>query len=310
MSIQRCALCGGEDLFTTGICNACADDGTHRQLLFLRPVNALRRGVLSNRLHNWTGVRSLSSLDEVMKGRQPLARLASSAITAVAGGLAEQGITVRVFPEQEWYRALPVSFVAMILCVLAVGAAAGLQGVTILSLGSPVAALLLMWAASIQLRKPLLSFPRSSALLPATTRSTLADSVVQLPEGRVRSLVLDIARAGEATYGSLPEPFRISGLGESVISLVGEAGSLGLETERLQVIVQSGRAGNAARLHQACEERIRLLEQTLDMLGRIAQHGAESDEAAATEASELLGQVRAESTRRVEAEGEVRALLG
>jgi hypothetical protein len=137
--------------------------------------------------------------------------------------------------------------------------------------------------------------------------------LAKVPEGSVRDHVVELARVGEATYASLPLPFRASALGEAVVSLLDEVGPLGLETARLEEIAEGrgGRPGNmdGARLRAALEKRHRLLEQTVDVLTRIARHGAESDEAAVVEASALLGEVRAEAERRVLAEAEVEALL-
>jgi hypothetical protein len=130
----------------------------------------------------------------------------------------------------------------------------------------------------------------------------------------LRARVLELARVGEATYASLPLPFRTSALGESVVALLDEVGPLGLETARLGVIAEA-RGGrpvgdtDAARVRAAHEKRLHLLGQTVDVLTRIARHGAESDEAVVVEASALLGEVRAEAEHRILAEADVEALL-
>jgi hypothetical protein len=288
MSTTPCAVCGGEDIFTTGVCTACADDGGPRALLFLNPVDAGNQGSVSQRLRGWGGGRARSSaLAEVIKGRQPLARVPQTIARPALGSLAAQGISARALGAERWYRALPASFVLMVICVVAAGALAGTQGVPALQMLSAAVALTLLWGARLQLRRPLLGVPRSVAVLPSDTRGVLAASLAKLPPGRVQTLVLDLARVGEATYASLPLSLRSSALGESVIALVNEVGPLGLETARLQVIEQTrrGRPGKSpdADLRAACEERLQLLEQTVDVLTRIARQGAESGDAAAVE---------------------------
>jgi hypothetical protein len=132
----------------------------------------------------------------------------------------------------------------------------------------------------------------------------------------VRSLVLDLARVGEATYASLPPALRTATLGASVVALVDEVGPLGLETARLQVIEQTrgSRPGDNGGttdpgLREACAKRVRLLEQTVEVLTRIARHGADSDEAALVEASALLDEVRAAAERQIDADREIDLLL-
>jgi hypothetical protein len=204
----------------------------------------------------------------------------------------------------------------MLILVALVGAYAGARAAPLLLYLSPAAATLLMLGAALQMRRPVRPQMASQASLPAPTRSALASAVAQIHQGRLRELVLEVARVGEATYGSLPDSFRESTLGASVLELVAETGALALETERISAIAyqleQSSdeqRAASAAQLRVAVGARLALLEQIASVLARIARQGAASEDAAAAEAGALLERVRAEATRKVEAETEVSRLL-
>jgi hypothetical protein len=208
--------------------------------------------------------------------------------------------------------ALPASFVFMIVTMAGVGLAGAMNGFPLLLTTSLVVALVLVLFARAQLRSPVLNPPASSALLPETARAPLATALAQLDDERARTLLLDIARTGEATFASLPDAFRTAALGESVIDLLCEAGPLALEAAHLRAIAtevgvraDTRHAAEAQQIDDAANARFALLEDVLALLGRIARDGARSDE----EVVRLLQLVREEATRRVEAENIVSALL-
>jgi hypothetical protein len=313
-----CALCGAGDLFGTGVCASCADDGQDRTLLFLQPSRDLRRRVeTAARVRDWAGsVRYDMSLEDVLKGRRPMAQLPRPLALHAARVLAEHGIAARALGVDQWYRALPLTFIMMVMAVVAMGSLAGARAAPLLLLASPLAATLLVWAAALHMRRPMRMEVASRSTLPAHTRARLASALADVAPGRVRELLLEIARVGEATYASLPEPYRASSLGAAVVDLVNETGALALETERLGTIagqlalaLDENRAQSAAQLNVARGVRLALLEQTAAVLARIAREGARSENTAASEAGQLLQRVRAESTRIIEAQATVGELL-
>ncbi len=317
-NVASCALCGASDLIGAGVCASCADDGKSGTLLFLQPSRDLRkREEIATRLRHWAGPQAYDrAVREVLNGRQPVARLPQPLALRAADVLAEHGIGARAIGVDQWYRALPTNFVLMLILVACVGAYAGAKAAPVLLFVSPPAATLLMLGAALQLRRPIRPPQVSTASLPAPTRAALASALAQIAEGRVRDLVLEVARVGEATYGSLPDSFRASALGAAVIDLMAETGALALETERIGIIAgelaqgaDEQRAGSAAHLGVEFSSRIALLEQIAAVLARIARQGASSEDAAAAEAGALLERVRAESARKVEADAEVSRLV-
>ncbi|MGH8435641.1 MAG: hypothetical protein ACRERX_14455 [Pseudomonas sp.] len=317
-NVASCALCGQSDLIGAGVCASCADDGRSGTLLFLLPSRDLgKREDIATRLRHWAGPQTqLREVREALKGRQPVARLPEPLAVRAAAMLAEHGIGARAIAVDQWYRALPANFVLMLILVALLGAYAGAKTSTVLLFLSPPTATLLMLGAALQLRRPIRPQTVSHSSLPAATRSALAGALAQLHAGRVRELVLEVARVGEATYRSLPDSFRDSNLGPAVLDLMTETGALALETERLGAIafqLEQGsdepRGAGAAQLRVAVSSRVALLEQIAAVLARIARQGASSEDAAAAEAGALLDRVRAESNRKVEAETEVGRLL-
>ena len=308
-----CALCGAPDLIGAGVCGSCADDGSGGTLLFVRRSRDLRqRTETAARVRDWAGAtRNDEAMGEVLEGRQPMARLPHALALRATRVLAETGIDTRLLPAAEWYRALPPSFTAMLVAMIAMGSFAGWQGVPILAWSSPMAAVLMLLVAAGQMRRPIRLYENTSATLTAPARAALASALAQLPAGRTRNLVLEVARVGEATFASLPEAFRAAALGSAVTELVAETGALALETERLiDIAAEDGSSANMEELEKASAARMALLEQTVGLLGRIARQGAESGEAALSEAGALLDQVRSEAAHRVAAEAEVRQVLG
>ncbi len=310
----ECALCGATDLFGTGVCASCADDGKDSTLLFLLPSTELRQRIeMAARVRDWAGsVRYDMAMEEVLNGRRPMAQLPRPLALHAARVLTEHGISARALAVEQWYRALPVAFIVMVLAVASVGALAGAQAAPMLLFASPLAATLLVWAAALKMRRPIRMQIASRAMLPAHARAALATALAEITRGRVRDVLLEIARVGEATYASLPESLRRAELGQAVVDLVAETGPLALETERLSTIagqlayaLDENRAQSSAQLNVARGVRIALLEQTAAVLARIAREGARADDSAANEAGLLLQRVRAESTRAIEAQSTV-----
>jgi hypothetical protein len=308
-----CALCDRGDWLDVGICAACA--GTAGlEFVFIAPRALARdpagaeqqlRDVLGSQLDQ-------HSVSEVSRGRQPLALLPRALAQRATRILEGAGLHARVLPRNALHRAVPPSFAVMLVAVLIVGVIGGMRGVPVLLTASPFIAATLLLSAYWHLRTPLLLAPVSSALLPEAARASLADALARLDDARARELLLDIARMGEATFTALPEAFRTAALGESVIELLAEAGPLAREAAHLrEVATELGVRDderNAVEAHQidiAANARFALLEDVLALLGRLARDGARSDE----EVVRLLQLVRDESARRIEAEGDVAALL-
>jgi hypothetical protein len=271
-----------------------------------------RADVIRNLRELLNAPRTHHDFAETARGRKPLAIVPAAWTGPALRKLEVAGLQGRVLRFHEWPRALPTSFVMMAVAVLVVGILAGLRVAPMLVWASPLAALLLLFGAAMQLTHPLLAPPSSPSVLPRSVRAALADSLAILSEGRARSLLLDIARLGESTFASLSPAFRSASLGGSVLELLSEAGPLALEAAQLEIIAndlkhltEPAAVVEHQRTSAAVQAHFALLEHVVALLGRIAREGADSH----AEVGELVQRVRAEAAQRLEAEKLVAALL-
>jgi hypothetical protein len=308
-----CVLCGSQDWVGTGMCSPCAGH-LDRRLVFVAPQPTAmgHADVIRNLRELLNAPRTHDDFVETARGRKPLAIVPAALTGPALRKLEGAGLQGRVLRFHEWPRALPPSFVLMAVAVLVVGILAGLRGVPMLVWASPLAAVLLLFGAAMQLTRPLLAPPVAPSVLPRAVRAALAESLAILSEGRARSLLLDIARLGESTFVSLSPAFRSASLGESVLELLSEAGPLALEAAQLEIIANDLKqlAGGPAvteyqRASAAVQDHFALLEHVIALLGRIAREGADSH----GEMSELVQRVRAEAAHRLAAEQMVASLL-
>lgn len=286
-------------------------------LLFVEPARNPRvyHETISS-LRSWVrDPRDDASLDDAVRGRRALAVIPAGLSGAAAKRFAADGVTVRVLPRDHWHNALPMPFRIMLLAIAITGAIAFVRSEAFFVWASPAMVMLLLVAAWQRLRVPLIRFPLTTPALPASARATLSRSLAALRAGRARTLLLDLARVAEHTYSGLPALFREHDLGRSIVDLVTEAGPLAQEADRLSAIADgvgenaTPSAGDAAQLRAAAEQRIALLQQTLQLLGRIARDGAASDRSVAAEVGLLLGRVRQEHGYRTAAEEVVEETL-
>ncbi len=310
---RSCAICGNTDWLGVGVCADCSGQ-QDRQLVFVAPQpTAMGRADVVRHLREFLNApRVHADLSEAARGRKPLAIVPSALSAAALRSLDAAGVQGRVVPYRAWPRALPMSFALMTALVLLIGMLAGTRALPMLVWASPVVALLLLSGAAYQLTRPLIPMQHSPSVLPPTVRALLADALVSLKKGQVRSLLLDIARVGESSFAALSPAFRAAPLGQSVLELLTEAGPLATETAQLENIAYelAPRVGPAAaaefeRLSEAVTARVQLLEHVIALLGRIAREGADSLE----EASALVQRVRAEAAYRVGAETIVAKVL-
>lgn len=311
----HCAICGAEDRFEIGVCVCCAADGHDWRLLVVRPpIDSGARATVESSLRHWLGSAGIDdAVQATARGRRIIAVI-PGALAALAGqNLAAAGVPNRVLRTSDWYRALPPQFTLMLGAIAVTGGLAGVRAASLMLWGTPLLITLLLVAAWQQLRTPLLRFARSEPLLPAEARAAFTRALVQLPAGRPRELLLDLARAAEHTYASLPDVFRNHALGDSVVELVLEAASLSLETSRLQSVEtelrgDEGISQTAATLQAAVQVRIDLLTRALGALGRIARDATDSTKRT-SEMQQLIEQLRREQQLRGEGEAAVAGLL-
>jgi hypothetical protein len=310
----HCAICGAEDRFKVGVCASCASDGHNWRLLLVQPpIDHSARATVSACLREWLGIAGIdNAVEETARGRRMIAMIPAPIAGRAAEDLAEAGIPNRLLRTEEWYRALPPHFALMIAAIAVTGGLAGLQVFSFMMWGTPLLITLLLVAAWQQLRTPLVRFARTQPTLPAKARASLATALVQLPVGPVREVLLDLARVAEHTHAALPEAFREHSLGQSVVELVVEAGSLSLETCRLQAVSKQlhhhSERGTRESLDTAVKSRITLLGQALSTLGRIARDASDSPERT-SEMKQLIEQLRREQQWRGEGQAAVERIL-
>jgi hypothetical protein len=304
-----CVLCDRPDWLDVGICTACAGSG--REFVFLTPRVSAAGHELELRDVVGTPIDG-SPLQEVLRGRQPLVAVSHAAARRAVRALERRGLSARVLPRNALHRALPPSFAVMVSAILLIGYLGAARSAPVFLVASGCVAGILLFAAFRQLRTPALATSESTALLPAAVRSSLADALAQLDDGRAHLLLRDIARMGEATFTALPPAFRTAALGESVVELLAAAGPLAVEAAHLREIatelgVRAGErhVAEAQRLDDAANARFALLDDVLAVLGRLAREGTRSDD----DVVRLLRLVREETTRRIEAESIVAHLL-
>ncbi|MEX2284465.1 MAG: hypothetical protein WEE89_18390 [Gemmatimonadota bacterium] len=312
MSGLTCAICGGSDLFSVGVCAGCAAHGRDLQLIMVQP--ALDRGAqseLQHSLREWIGFDGpAQAVEQTARGAQTLAIVPSTIVSAAMRSFAAAGIPTHNVPVQQWPRALPASFITMIAAAVMAGELAGWKAAALLLWTTPLMVLLLMTGAWLQVRRPLVRFTRTQPALPAAVRSALAGALSELPTGRTRGVVLDLVAVAEQTYASLSMPFRRAALGQAVVELVSEAAALGLETMRLENIAAKLSAPADAvqpaaldQLRAGIEARVKLLGDVRGLLARIAGNQADLEDGAATEVKRLIDQLRSEQRWRIEGEG-------
>ena len=317
MTGLACAICGGTDVFNVGVCASCAAGDGNQQLIMVRP--AVDRGAqseLQHALRTWLGSSSNNGgIGQTARGNRTLAIVPAAIAPGAIRAFERAGITTRAVPMQQWPKALPASFITMLAAVAMAGEVAGWRAAAMLLWTTPALVLLLMTAAWLELRKPLVRFTRSAPALPGSVRRVIAAAITELPTGRTRAIVLDLAAVGEKTYASLSPSFRKASLGESVIELLSEAAALGLEISRLENIASALAAPADTKqqtalneLHTGIEARVMLLGQARGLLARIAGNHAEVEDAVASEVKRLVEQVRNEQHWRLEGEAAVTSL--
>jgi hypothetical protein len=313
----HCAICGAEDRFSVGVCVGCAADGRDQRLLIVQPpAEPGAFATVETALRVWLGSADTGdAVKATARGRRIIAVIPAALAGRAAHNLAAAGVPNRVLLAADWYRALPPHFALMLAAIAVAGGLAGIRAASLMLWGTPLLMTLLLLAAWQQLRTPLLRFARTEPVLPIAARTALARALVQLPAGTPRELLLDLARAAEHTYAALPEAFRANALGDSVVELVLEAGSLSVETSRLQAVgneLQTTIAGEqratSESLEAAVQARIALLGQALVTLGRIARDSADSTQRT-SEMQQLIEQLRREQHWRGEGEDAVETLL-
>ena len=271
---------------------------------------------LQDALRMWLGAGGNNGgIAQTARGNRTLAIVPAAIAPGAVRAFETAGIATRALPIQQWPKALPASFITMLAAVAMAGEVAGWRAAPMLLWTTPAMVLLLMTAAWFELRKPLVRFTRTAPALPGNVRRVMAAAIAELPMGRTRGVVLDLASVGEKTFASLSPSFRKAALGQSVVELVTEAAALGLEIDRLENVASAlGRSSDTEQqtalneLHSGIEARVKLLGEARGLLARIAGNQAELEDGVASEVKRLVEQVRNEQRWRLEGEAAVTSL--
>src|SRR5688572_1377601 len=153
-----CAICGGTDVFNVGVCASCAAGDGNQQLIMVRP--AVDRGAqseLQHALRLWLGSSGNDGgIAQTARGHRTLAIVPAAIAPGAVRAFETAGIATRALTMQQWPKALPASFITMIAAVALAGELAGWRAAALLFWTTPAMVMLLLTAAWLELRKPLI----------------------------------------------------------------------------------------------------------------------------------------------------------
>lgn len=195
-SLDFCLVCGTTDPLGLGLCALCAaatTRGNEVSLLLHPPASAMEREDRRNRVRSLVGHLADSvTVNEVVEGRQVLARIPAGGSERVLQRLATRGVPARA-SEGRWVP-LPGSLVLVGATMIGTGIAAGLVTTPLFFWMSPILAGLLLADGQRRIRRPALGAPATESPFGAPAAAALVETFASLPEGPALELLGDIAR--------------------------------------------------------------------------------------------------------------------
>jgi hypothetical protein len=324
MPRERCVLCGGLDMLGMGVCASCFRSGDRPDafVFFERPrSNAERDAVLEATVDLLGDDAPTRTIADVATGARSLVRVPASSRERVTEVLAARGIRARVVPERELYRALPSSFVLVVLGVAVAGIATGLVADSGIGATAIPFALLLTAGGTLSLRQTAVTSDRRQPALGSEATARVIESFTMLPAGTARSLLADVVRRGHAVQRALVLRRDPSGLGPMVDQLIiaacESARDLAAIDESLALFDHERRLDDAdtrwldsyADCEQTRDATVQRLLDAVTVLGQLdAQSMRESDDLGSPLA-ELIAEIAGEVDARAAAREEIRSLL-
>jgi hypothetical protein len=256
-----------------------------------------------------------STVAAVATGSRALARVPLSSRGRVTELFAARGIRARVVAERELYRALPSSFVLLVLAVAIAGSVTGAVTGTGVGATAIPFALLLTVGGTLSLRHPAVSPERRPCALGASTRARVVETFAALPAGTPRSLLADVVQRGlTLRQDASGAPLLVE---ELVVAACDSARDLAAIDESLALFDRErGRDDGDTRWmdsHAECERtRDVTVQRLLDAVTVLGQLDAESVRATDDVGSrlvELVAEIAGEVEARAAAREEIRSLL-
>ena len=324
MPRERCVLCGGLDMLGMGVCASCSNSGDRADaFVFFEPPrsNVERDAVLQAAVGVLGDDAPARTIADVATGARSLVRVPASSRERVTEVLAARGIRARVVPERELYRALPSSFVLVVLGVAVAGIVTGL--VTGSGIGATAIpfALLLTAGGTLSLRQTAVTSDRRQSALGAEATARVIESFTVLSAGTARSLLADVVRRGHAVQRALALRRDPSGLGlmvdQLIVAACESARDLAAIDESLALFDQERHPDDGdsrwldsyADCEQIRDATVQRLLDAVTVLGQLdAQSMRESDDLG-SRLGELAAEIAGEVDARAAAREEIRSLL-
>jgi hypothetical protein len=317
VSKGACLMCRATDPFGLGVCPRCARRASGRDdvLVFVERTDRgrLRRDVRDAITSRTPGASTGGRL-AAAAGERPLLRVPASAAPRVVELLAGHGIPARtesVAPAWTGRVPLPISLLAWV--VTGLGVAAGVVGAApALVVTSPLVGIGLAGVATVGRRTPVWNPPAAvQTTFPADAEREAVRSLLSLPAGPARQLLIDLLRRAAAVPG------RTDSLGPLVLAACAAARELAALEQHLDAFdSRPGRwaedAGGLDAVAQCERGRDALVQRLLNataslsrFAGNAASHAADPGAPLAI----LAGELDAEGRAQAEAAREVEALL-
>lgn len=316
-----CAFCGADDPLGTGLCLPCLATRTRgRTLIFIRGKDA------GDAVASVLGPASnLPETQAALREGRPLVAVPSAIGARVLEALESLGFAARAVPASGAWRAVPLRFHAMLVCVLAAGAVAGTVAEPAFLWASPLFAATLLLLGHLSVRRPLLV--PANDVLPGELRAEISTTLVGIRAGPAKDRLVDllgIARPLAAAVIAEGDPARLR---ESINDLVRAACDTARETDRLirtaDVIrsslvwttevageEQAGSARSALRrASDLAAQGLARLAETVSALGRVDADSAALDGPVGSELAELARTLEAAARVHVESFRELNELL-
>ena len=286
----RCALCGGPDPFSAGLCPGCGggNDGQGETLVVLRrPMGSPAAGEARSRLALlFPGADT--ELASAALGERPLFRTSAAGASRIVERLFSHQLAARAVPVSRVLELLPASFYLMLVAVIIAGAAVGMRAAPALRWVTPLFAGLLVLSARRGAITPLVAGTARAHALPPEVERRLIDTLGGLPPGTARDLLADLTRLGRSVADALRRAGGLdqeaSALGELLVTGADAASDLALlddslgrfERQRDRLAVRpEGRGDALARCERARDALVQRLLDALTVLGRLQGQAAE-----------------------------------
>jgi hypothetical protein len=304
----RCAVCHQQEPFGLNLCAQCGgtSERTDSLVFVRRPATRAERVDRRERLLTLLGAPAETPAGvRAARGERALLRLPAALAPRVVDSLDTNGIPALVLPVARAWLAMPSHFFLMLGAILLFGGLAGWNVLPTMRWTSPIMAALLLVAAQLATRQPLLGTAQHAPRLPGPAAVAVRSTFAALGPGAARDSLGDIVRLAQPIFSGSPRA-----LGSLISDLVSAACATALQVSRLETIVQVLRERESAgqidsagltitRCEQANETGLDLMNRAIAALGSLAASHETNHEPLAelTRALELEAETQAQAAR-------------